>query len=516
MPNPSPNPGEWSSEEDRGHRGFLPLAVDILHQLCVVVGCGRVAERKVRKLLEYGARVRLVLGRSPRSTGHDELVLPDVEVVGRECRAEDVVNARLVIAASSEPDENQRVARIARDAGALVLLADAPEESDFHLPAVLRQGDLSISFSTNGASPGFAARLRDEARVHYGAAHGEFCRLARWLRCEARSSVPADAREKLFARLVESDVLELLMRGQHAEAVSRVRQLRHEAQATVAVADDARKRAFDGPAGQSASLGKVYLVGAGPGDPELLTLKGKRCLGLADTILHDGMVSERILHACPPGAKRLNVGKRKGRCESTQTDINATLIREAQLGRTVVRLKGGDPLVFGRGGEEARALRAAGIPFEIVPGVSSAIAVPAYAGIPVTDRELSSSFAVYSAHRQGGLCHSDAEWKRIADGPDTLVILMGKSRCEHVAQKLVDFGRPASTPVALIFDGTTCKQTTVVGTLGSIAARTRDLEIPGPGLIVIGEVVNAVPIMSWFHPAGLQELLERDEPCLVG
>lgn len=258
-------------------------------------------------------------------------------------------------------------------------------------------------------------------------------------------------------------------------------------------------------------MGKVYLVGAGPGDPGLITVKASRCLAAADVVLYDSMVARDVLESYCERAERIDVGKRKGGGRRPQSETIALLVERARAGKIVVRVKGGDPLVFGRGGEEARALKRAGIPFEIVPGVSSVAAVPAYAGIPVTDREYGSSFGVYSAHRKGGLELSDVEWRRIAWGPDTLVFLMGKTRCDAIVRKLVEFGRPAATPAALVYDGTTPRQRRIVGTLGTIAELAASMEISGPGLIVAGDVVRAIAEMDWFEPSG-----DGPEPFAAG
>jgi uroporphyrin-III C-methyltransferase/precorrin-2 dehydrogenase/sirohydrochlorin ferrochelatase len=254
------------------------------------------------------------------------------------------------------------------------------------------------------------------------------------------------------------------------------------------------------PDGAAPRRGRVYLVGAGPGDPGLITVKGAECLRSADVVIHDALIDLSLLDLYCPHAGRIDVSKRKGCCRRLQPEIHAMMIDLARGGRTVVRLKGGDPMIFGRGGEESRALAAAGIDYEVVPGVSSLTAAPAYAGIPVTDREHGgSSLGVYSLHRRNGAELSDGEWRRMAQGPDTLVLMMGKTRLPQVVGKLTGFGRPASTPVAFIADGTTARQRRVLGTLETILSQVDVDSIAGPGLIVVGNVVKAAP--GW--PAGL-------------
>jgi uroporphyrin-III C-methyltransferase len=252
---------------------------------------------------------------------------------------------------------------------------------------------------------------------------------------------------------------------------------------------------------ESNGAGRVFLVGAGPGDPGLLTVKGVACLRIADTVFFDALVSPELLEMYCPQARRIGVRKRKGHWECTQAEINDLLVAHARRGEIVVRLKGGDPILFGRGSEEVRALHEAGIPFEVVSGVSSISAAPAYAGIAVTDRELASSVGIYSAHRRSGVEITDTEWHRMAEGPDTLLILMGKTRIALVTSKLVEHGRPPSTAAAMVFDGTLPSQFTVVGTLADLAARVSeccDIDSAAPALIVIGSAVQTRSWMGWF------------------
>lgn len=257
-----------------------------------------------------------------------------------------------------------------------------------------------------------------------------------------------------------------------------------------------------GVIGKPVDQGFVWLVGAGPGDPGLLTMKGALCLATADVVIHDSLVDPAVLDLYCHRAERIDVSKRKGCCRHLQPEINAMLIELARAGRRVVRLKGGDPMVFGRGGEEMRALASAGIAHEVVPGVSTIAAVPAYAGIPVTDREYgAASLGVFSLHRRNGKPLEESEWRRMAQGPDTLVLLMGKTLLDEIAAKLVQYGRAPSTPIALIADGTTPQQRRVLGTLADIQSRVDVSAISGPALIVVGEVVRAAMPLASPAPA---------------
>ena len=250
---------------------------------------------------------------------------------------------------------------------------------------------------------------------------------------------------------------------------------------------------------ERASHGKVYLVGAGPADPDLITVKGLRCLRVADVVVYDSLVSPQLLEEVRPQAECVYVGKRPGYHCMKQEQINALLINYAQQGHTVVRLKGGDPFVFGRGGEEALALAQGGIPFEIVPGVSSAIAVPAYAGIPVTHRHLASSVTIVTGHEDAAHTSSSVNWEALAKLDGTLVILMGVATLPHIAGRLHDGGLHPDTPAAVIQEGTVPQQHVVTGTLANIADRAAKAGITSPAVVVIGAVVTLNDALAWYE-----------------
>lgn len=261
--------------------------------------------------------------------------------------------------------------------------------------------------------------------------------------------------------------------------------------------------------------GKVYLVGAGPGDPGLMTVRGLQLLRGAQVVVYDQLVNPALLEEVSVGAERIFVGKQAGRHCIAQGEINSVLIRYARRGFEVVRLKGGDPFVFGRGGEEAEALADAGIPFEIVPGVSSAVAVPAYAGIPLTHRNFASSFAVVTGH-EAVKAKSSVDWAKLATAVDTLVILMGLHNLPAIVAKLIAFGRSPNTPAAVIRRGTTEEQEIVTGTLANIVEKSALLK--APALIVVGEVVRLRDKLSWFAADSLASNDDlpgqKEEPAL--
>ena len=258
------------------------------------------------------------------------------------------------------------------------------------------------------------------------------------------------------------------------------------------------------------STGKVYLVGAGPGDPGLLTVRGLDLLRRASVLVYDQLVNPALLNEAGAETIKIFVGKRAGRHYIAQEEINQVLIAYARAGHDVVRLKGGDPFVFGRGGEEAEALADAGIDFEIVPGVSSAVAVPAYAGIPLTHRQCASSFAVVTGH-EACKPNSTVDWSKLATAADTLVILMGLSNLPIIVKKLIAHGRSPRTPAAVICAGTTSEQESVVGTLADIVEKSAPLE--APALIVVGDVVSLANKLKWFIPSSERRSVYGRDPA---
>lgn len=249
----------------------------------------------------------------------------------------------------------------------------------------------------------------------------------------------------------------------------------------------------------SAVSGKCYLTGAGPGDPGLLTIKGKECLERADAVLYDYLSNPELLQYCPADCEQIYVGKKAGTHTKTQDEINELLIQKISEGKTVVRLKGGDPFLFGRGGEEAEALAAAGLPFEVIPGVTSAIAGPACAGIPVTHREHSAMLTIFTGHENPDKNSSAVNYAAIAKSPGTKVLLMGVTRLRSIAEQLQKEGMPGTTPIALVRRASTGKQKTLTGTLADIADKTEAADFRPPAVAVIGEVAKLRDELNWFE-----------------
>jgi len=256
-------------------------------------------------------------------------------------------------------------------------------------------------------------------------------------------------------------------------------------------------------------MGKVFIVGAGPGDVDLITVKGLKCIQQADVILYDRLINKELLTYAKPGADLIYCGKLPNYHAMIQETINHFLVKYAKQGKIVTRLKGGDPFVFGRGAEEAEVLADNGIPFEVVPGITAGIAAPAYAGIPVTHRELSSSFAIVTGHMRAGKSDS-IHWESLAVGIDTLAIYMGVGNLPYICEQLTKHGRPETTPVALVHWGTTEAQYTITGTLSTIVEIARESEIKNPSMIIVGEVVKLREKIQWFEQTGLNQNIIKE------
>ena len=497
---------------------FYPVFLNLRGRRAVVIGGGAVAEQKVRGLLAAGAHVTVV---SPETTvGLSTLAAENgIELRRRPYRAGDLAGAWLAIAATDDRTVNASVWAEAERAGVPLNAVDDVEHCSFIAPAIHREGDITVAVSTSGKSPALAARLRRRIANMIGGAEARFCALLGELRPDLAARVPdARTRTALWYRIVDSDAIEFVRRGDMEGARGRIDELIDEVRAQESRLKPrlgtARERALQLPLQRQCrvassladhEMGVVYLVGAGPGDPGLITARGLEILRSADVLVYDRLVAPSLVAEAPPGAECVFVGKRPhgGKGDRAQDEINALLVDRARRGLTVVRLKGGDPFVFGRGAEECEALHAAGVPFHVVPGVTSAVAVPAAAGIPVTHRRLASAFAVVTGHECDGV--SNLDWESLARVP-TLVVLMGLSALPEITARLLAHSADPDTPAAVIASGTLPAQRTVVATLATLADRIAEEGLEPPATVVIGEVVRVRELLSaeavgLTHPA---------------
>ena len=376
--------------------------------------------------------------------------------------------------ATDDETVNEAAWKEARTAGIPINVADDPARCDFIIPAVVERGDLTVAISTNGKSPALAARLRRRISGMLGSEYGRFLDVLDAVRNRLKTTnLELEHRKRVLYRLIDSDLQRLVRESDEDAVKQRIEETVRDAESDSTVRE---------------AVGKVFIVGAGPGDPGLITVRGLECLRWADVVLHDRLIDPRLLEEVQQGAEVINVGKRVGEQERMQSFIHQTMVEHARRGRIVCRLKGGDPFVFGRGGEEARTLIEADIPFEIIPGVTSAIAAPAAAGIPVTHRDTAHSFMVMTGSRANNA--AEEEWSGAASliaGGGTLVVLMGLAHLGAIVDRLTRSGCPATTPAAVISRGTTTNQDVRVASLNSIREKADAVE--SPAVVVFGEVV---------------------------
>jgi uroporphyrin-III C-methyltransferase/precorrin-2 dehydrogenase/sirohydrochlorin ferrochelatase len=441
-----------------------------------VVGGGRLAARRVGELLRARARVTVV---APAVSDELEALAAEgaITVARRAVLDGDMTGAALVVVATDDDEVNVRASESARSAGALVTVVDRPDLGQFTTPAVVRRGLLTLTASTGGASPALAGYLGRLAAVLFGPEWADVVEAVGELRAALRSRFPGDARrrEGVTERALALDLAAIARSSGRAGLDARL----------FALLD----------AGAAPPVGTVYLVGAGPGDPGLLTVRGAQLLARADAVVHDSLVPAEILALVPERAERHFVGKRGGARHQPenvpQRETNELLVALAASHSVVVRLKGGDPFLFGRGAEEAEYLRARGVPVEVVPGVSSALAVPAAAGIPVTHRDHASAVVIASGHRRADRAGPAQDWARIGGLDATVVVLMGVGTLGEIAAGLIAGGRHPDTPAALVEWGTTSRQRELFATIATIAEKAREEDFAAPSVLVVGHVVTA-------------------------
>jgi uroporphyrin-III C-methyltransferase / precorrin-2 dehydrogenase / sirohydrochlorin ferrochelatase len=441
---------------------YFPAFLDLVRKRVLVVGGGHVATTKVRALLPCQPQPLVVVAPEVSDFIAAQAATGALEWQPRHFVVSDAVAAELIFAATDDRALNAQVARAARARHIPVLAVDDVPNCDFIAPAIVRRGDVVIAISTAGRSPAMARRIREHLDRTLPPAWSDLLEVA------------AAARERLGSAraVIEPDAWQAALDGD-VERLAANGQLE---QATDVLLSKLERSLFDGP-----RRGLVSLVGAGPGDPELLTLRALRRLQAADAVVHDRLVSPEVLAYAPRHAARYDVGKSAGGHGSSQADIEALLVELGHTGQRVVRLKGGDPFVFGRGGEEALALARAGVPFEVVPGVSAALAAPAAAGIPVTHRGLSSSVTVATGHT----AHAH-DWAALASVGGTLVFLMAVEHLDEIVEHLLAHGRPADEPAAIVHWATTPRQQTVLAPLSGIVDAARAATIEPPAVLVVG------------------------------
>lgn len=459
---------------------YFPVFLDLKKRRCLIVGGGDIATRKGRLLAKAGAVLRIV---APEISAElRELVSGSGgELIQREYQSQDLQDCVLVVAATDIETLNQQVSADAQALHIPVNVVDSPVLCTYITPAIIDRSPLVIAVSSGGETPVLARMVRTKLETLIPTNYGKLAQIAsQWRdRIKARFT-DGDSRRKFWEKILQGPAAELMMNGQE---------------------DEANKFITDELDSDQSALttGEVYLVGGGPGDPELLTLRALRLMQQADVVLYDRLVSDGVMELVRRDAERIYVGKRRSEHAMQQENINQLLVDLAKQGKRVLRLKGGDPFIFGRGGEEIELLAQHNIPFQVVPGITAASGCAAYAGIPLTHRDYAQSVRFVTGHLKSD--DPNLSWPELANPTQTLVFYMGLVGLKDICQSLIDNGRAAETPVALIEKGTTQDQRVLIADLKSIADVVAANDVHGPTLFIVGEVVKLHDSLKWFRPS---------------
>ncbi|MCL5668780.1 MAG: siroheme synthase CysG [Gammaproteobacteria bacterium] len=458
---------------------FLPVFLNIKGKPCLIAGGGEVAARKARLLLRAGARVSVV---APALDSSLQELATQGKIThhAREFSAHDLDGCALVIAATDDLNVNRHVAELATQKNIPANVVDNPALCTFIMPSIVDRSPVLIAVSSGGAAPVLTRLLRARLETLIPAAYGRLAALAAEFRAQVKQRIAKpDQRRRFWESVLQGPVAERMLSGQEQAARS------------------ALQTALESGIGADIK-GEVYLVGAGPGDPDLLTFRALRLMQQADVVLYDRLIPEQILSLVRAEAERIYVGKKAMQHTVRQEKINELLVHYAKQGKRVLRLKGGDPFIFGRGGEEIDTLAEQGIPFQVVPGVTAASGCAAYAGIPLTHRDYAQSCVFVTGHlKDGGM---DLNWNALVQPQQTVVVYMGLLGIDVLCRELVAHGMSAATPAALIQQGTTRTQRVLVGTLNTLPDIVQQTEVHAPTLIIIGEVVRLHRKLAWFEP----------------
>ena len=470
---------------------YFPLFFDLHGKRVLLVGGGEVARRKAELLTRAQARLRVVapqiepaLARlittaAQHSTEKDNNARHDNELLHRPYHADDINDCTLVVSATDDDALNRRVSADAKARRVPVNVVDSPALCDFIFPAIIDRSPLVAAVSSSGASPVLARRVRAKIEALLPTAAGNLARFCARFRDTVKNALPMQRRRIFWEETLDGDCAAAVLAGDEQRAEMLLRERLH---------------AFAKSAGGIDNDGEVYLIGAGCGEADMLTFHAMRLLQRADVVVHDRLVAKSVLELARRDAEKIYVGKRRDCHLATQDDINALLIDRARRGLRVARLKGGDPFIFGRGGEERETLTAAGVRVQVAAGITAAIGAAAAAGIPLTYRNVARGVRFCTAYRDD--LNSPSYWRKLADdGDSTLVFYMAGASLRQVAANLIKAGRAADTPTAVICAGATAAQRIVSGVLGDIADRGENL-IFSPALIIVGDVVALRPIST--------------------
>ncbi len=461
---------------------YFPLFMDLQDQPVLVIGAGKVAERKIRLLHKAGAAVKVVAS-TLNAKVEDWRHVGDIEWIGNRYQQAQLDGVHLVFAASNNTELNLSVHADAEARGIPVNVVDDRRHCRFITPAMVDRSPLQIAISSAGTSPVMARRIRAWIERLLPMGIGKIATAAGKIRYRTATLLPLEQHRNFWDSL--------LSRGRILQW-SNLSQTAIEDNIREALSKQQKHDALNNPI-----PGKVFLVGAGPGRPDLLTIRALQVLGQADVILHDKLVSGEILDMARRDADFIDVGKRAGTRQQSQQQINRLLAQQAQLGKQVVRLKGGDAFIFGRGGEELEYLQSYGIEFEVVPGISAAIGCAAYAGIPLTHRDHAQTLSFVTGQVSND--NQTPDWHQLAGTGRTAVVYMGVKQAVKIRRQLLTAGLDGTLPVALVANGTRPNQQVLHGTINELPTLARKLPTGAPGLFVIGEVTTLGKKLAWFE-----------------
>lgn len=456
---------------------YFPIFLNLKQQPCLVVGAGEVALRKITLLIRSGAHITVIAAEVSDAVAAMESNY-SLKIIKKSFAAEDLQNYRLVISATNHEETNQLVAKTANERNIPVNVVDNPKLCSFIFPAIIDRSPIVAAVSSGGAAPVLARLLRAKIESMIPAGFGRLAHLAETFRIAVKEKITVPAQRRIFwEQVLQGAIAELVFAGKEQEAEQRIQQLLENSADT-------------------AQTGAVYLVGAGPGDPDLLTFRALRLMQQADVVVYDQLVSAEIVDLARRDAEKIFVGKRRDYHTLPQESINELLANLAKAGKRVVRLKGGDPFIFGRGGEEIETLMEQDISFQVVPGITAASGCASYAGIPLTHRDHAQSCTFVTGHLKDGSINLN--WQQLAAPHQTIVIYMGLMGLEKICTALIAHGSSPDLPIAVVQQGTTQYQRVITGTLATLPNQVIEKELKSPTLIIIGTVVTLHEKLNWF------------------
>lgn len=457
---------------------YLPIFVDLKHKPCLVIGGGDIAYRKIKLLQNVGASITCVTQKANndiRKLADDNYIFLEV----REFSPQDIDNKILVISATNHHKLNEKIAKLTRAKNIWVNVVDNPSLCSFITPAIIDRDPITIAVASGGASPVLSRLLRAKIESMIPAAYGQLAMIAKEFRQAVKNKFSTINKRRIFwEQVFHSNISEEVFIGNHNKAKA---QIQHK---------------LDNSNDDPIQTGEVYLVGGGPGDPDLLTFKALRLIQQADVVLYDRLVSNEVMNLVRRDVQRIYVGKERGNHAVPQGGINQLLVDLAKQGRRVCRLKGGDPFIFGRGGEEIETLAQNNIPFQVVPGITAASGCASYSGIPLTHRDYSQSCRFVTGHLKDGTMN--LPWDELAIEQQTIVFYMGLVGAKYLSKQLIKHGMREDIAVALIEKGTTPEHKVYVTDLVNLPHIVENNDIHAPTLIIIGDVVKLRDKLNWF------------------